>query len=207
MGWELLVDSDRDMGVFICTTADESFGPLIKMHYCDAEGFYKWWNAHIGSDPRSMDSNERSDALSRFYGVQYDIKFVITAPDGTEISGDSSSMNYCRVKGLYDKGWTKEQFDLWDCNGWEKIMASIMQSRECDRDGMGGPLTGFLFSPPSWASETESAGPKWTITAINNGNERRYSTTWDTWDWYNDKGEVIHTGDYAPDDIRTKSET
>ena len=127
MGWELLVDSDRDMGVFICTTADESFGPLIKMHYCDAEGFYKWWNAHIGSDPRSMDSNERSDALSRFYGVQYDIKFVITAPDGTEISGDSSSMNYCRVKGLYDKGWTKEQFDLWDCNGWEKIMASIME--------------------------------------------------------------------------------
>jgi len=86
-------------------------------------------------------------------------------------------------------------------------MSSIMQSRECDMDGMGGALTGFLCSPPSWASETESAGAKWTITAINNGSERRYATTWDTWDWYNDEGEVIHTGDHALDDIRTKRKT
>ncbi len=207
MGWELLVDSDRDTGVFICNTADEAFGPLINMHYCDAGSFYEWWDAHIGEDPRSMDSDERSHAIYRFYGIQYDIKFVITAPDGQEIPGEYHSMSYCRLKGLYDMGWTEEQFDLWECEDWEKIMSSIMQSRECDMDGNGGPLTGFLCSPPSWAPETESAGAKWTITAINNGSERKYNSSWATWDWYNDEGEIIHTGDYAPDDIRTKRKT
>lgn len=204
MGWEILIDSDRDTGVFICNTADEAFGPLINMHYCDTDGFYEWWSEIIGDDPRSMDSAKRSDAITRFYGMQYDIKFIITAPDGTEIPGEYHAMSYASVKDIYDMGWTEEQFDLWDCDDWSNIMASIMKARECDMDGSGGPLSGFLFPPPSWASDTESAGPKWTITAINNGIERKSYGTYTTWDWYDDKGEVIHTGPYSADDIRTK---
>ena len=207
MGWELLIDSDRDTGVFICNTADEAFGPLINMSYCDAGQFYEWWNDHIGSDPRSMDSGERSDAIYRFYGIQYDLKYIITAPDGQEINGEFHSMSYCSLKGLYDKEWTEEQFEQWSCEDWENIMASIFRSRECDMDGNDGELSGFLFQPPSWASDDKPAGPKWRIMAIKNGNERKYNSNWETWDWYDEAGKVIHTGDYAPDDIRTKRKT
>ena len=204
MGWEILIDSDRDTGEFICNTADVAFGPLINMHYCDSGGFYEWWNEIIGHDPRSMDSTDLADAMQRFYGIQYDIKFVITAPDGTEVPGEYHSMSYASVKDIYDVGWSEEQFDHWGCEDWTNIMASIMSSRECDMDGNGGALSGFLTPPPSWASETENAGAKWTITAINNGVERRSYGSYTTWDWYDEKGEVIHTGPYAPDDIRTK---
>jgi hypothetical protein len=203
MGWELLIDSDRDTGVFICNTVDQAFGPLINMHYCDTGGFYDWWNEIIGDDPRSMDESDLSAALYRFYGIQYDIKFIITAPDGTEIPGEYHSMTYCSLKGMYDVGWTEEQWDHWDCDDWENIMGTILKTRQCDMGGFGGTLSGHLFSPPSWASEDTSSGPQWRIVAINNGSERRSYGSYKTWDWYDDNGEVIHTGPYAPDDIRT----
>jgi hypothetical protein len=104
---------------------------------------------------------------------------------------------------VFDVGWTEEQWDHWDCDDWENIMGTILKTRQCDMDGFGGTLSGHLFSPPSWASEDTSSGPQWRIVAINNGSERRSYGSYKTWDWYDDNGEVIHTGPYAPDDIRT----
>ena len=123
------------------------------------------------------------------------LKFIITAPDGQEINGEFHSMSYCSLKGLYDKEWTEEQFEQWGCEDWENIMASIFRSRECDMDGNDGELSGFLFQPPSWASDDKPAGPKWRITAIKNGSERKYNSTWETWNWYDEAGKVIHIGD------------
>jgi hypothetical protein len=204
MGWELLIDSDRDYGVFFCNTADEAFGPIINMHYCDAGTFYEWWNEIIGDDPRSMDTPDLHAAIQRFQGIQYDIKFIVAAPDGTEVPGEFHSMTYASVKNLFDMGWTQEQFDQWGCEDWSNIMASILKSRDCDMDGFGGELSGHLYPPPSWASEDTSSGPQWKIVAINNGVEHKSYGTYQTWDWYDGHGEVVHTGPHSADDIRTK---
>ena len=58
-------------------------------------------------------------------------------------------------------------------------------------DGNDGELSGFLFQPPSWASDDKPAGPKWRIMAIKNGNERKYNSNWETWDWYDEAGKVL----------------
>lgn len=215
MAWELLVDSDRDTGVFICNTADVAFGPLIRMEHSDVGTFYEWWNEVIGkyNDPRTMDSSDLSNAIYRWYGVQYEVKFQITIPAGDNVSeglakkvftGEYYPVDYCNIKGIYDDEITEEDHKYWSMEDWDNIMCSILKSRKCDMDGDEGELSGYLFPSETWDEEQGAyvvneiqTGPKWEIIGIKNGSERVGWSTWSTWDWFKD-GEKIATGDKPP---------
>ena len=137
MAWELLVDSDRDTGVFICNTADVAFGPLIRMEHSDVGTFYEWWNEVIGkyNDPRTMDSSDLSNAIYRWYGVQYEVKFQITIPAGDNVSkglakkvftGEYYPVDYCNIKGIYDDEITEEDHKYWSMEDWDKTKNEAM---------------------------------------------------------------------------------
>lgn len=215
MAWELLVDSDRGTGVFICNTADVAFGPLVSMNNSDVGAFYEWWSEVIGkyNDPRTMDSSDLSNAIYRWYGVQYEIKYQITIPAGDNVSdglakkvftGEYYPVDYNSLSGVYDDDVTEEDHEHWSMDDWDNIMCSIMKSRECDMDGDGGALSGYLFPSQTWDEEQEAyvvdeiqIGPKWEIIGLKNGSERIGWSNWTTWDWFKD-GEKVGTGDKPP---------
>jgi len=221
MAWELLVDDDRGTGVFICNTADVAFGPLINMSGSDVSQFYEWWNEVIGShnDPRTMANHDLSDAIYRWYGIQYENKFQITIPDSDwenasealskkVFTGEYYPVDYCSIKGIYDDDITEEDHEHWSMEDWDNIMCSIMKSRECDMDGFDGQMSGYLFPSKTWDDEKNEyvmdkiqRGPKWEIIGIRNGSERVGYSTWTTWDWYKD-GEKVGSGDKPPWEVK-----
>ncbi len=185
------------------------------MNNSDVGAFYDWWSEVIGkyNDPRTMDSSDLSNAIYRWYGVQYEIKYQITIPAGDHVSdglakkvftGEYYPVDYNNLSGIYDDDVTEEDHEYWSMEDWDNIMCSIMKSRECDMDGDGGALSGYLFPSQTWDEEQGAyvvdeiqTGPKWEIIGLKNGSERIGWSNWTTWDWFKD-GEKVGTGDKPP---------
>jgi hypothetical protein len=207
MAWELLVDDERGTGVFTCNTVDIAFGPLVTMHNADVGTFYEWWSEVIGTDPRLMwddKSHLLNAAVYRWYGIQYDIKFQISLPSGKVFHGEYYPVDYCSIKGIYDDDVSEEMHEDWAMEDWDNMMASVFKNRECDMDGDGGEMSGYLFPTHHWDEEQREyvmneiqTGPKWEIVGLKNAYEKIGWSNWSTWEWFKD-GESIGTGDEAP---------
>ena len=207
MAWELIVDSERNIGVFTCNTADIAFGPLVSMHHMDVVTFYEWWEEVIGTDPRWMwddKSHLLNAAVYRWYGIQYELKFQITLPNGKVFHGEYYPVDCCSIRGIYDDDVSEEMHEEYSMEDWENIMESIFKNRECDMDGDGGQMSGYLFHSRHWDEEQEEyvddkvqTGPKWEILGIKNAYEKIGWSNWETWEWFKD-GESVGKGDKAP---------
>ena len=208
MAWELLVDEERGIGVFTCNTADVAFGPLVSMHGKDVMGFYNWWNDVIGkyNDPRSMKESDLHDAVFRWYGIQYEIKFEMVVGDKV-FEGEYYPLNYVSIKGIYDE--SDEFYEEWDLDDWTNVMESVFKNRECDMEGEGGQMSGYLHTKITLNEDQEyirnpdTNGPMWRIVGIKNGwKQSRWGGT-ETWQWFKD-GESVGQGSKAPWDEENK---
>jgi|TARA_R110000824_G_scaffold95311_1_gene229345 hypothetical protein len=204
MAWELLVDDDRGLGVFTCNTADVAFGPLVSMHDNNVGQFYSWWSAVGLSDPRTMTDSEVHEAVYRWYGIQHEIKFEISLPNGKTFQGEFYPTDYINITGLYDDDVSEELSEEWEMDDWENTMKQIFLEREADMEGHEGPMGGWLSPSTIWDEDEKKyiphpkqSGPKWRIIGIKNGYYRKYNSSWETWNWYQG-GQLIHTGDKAP---------
>ena len=207
MAWELIVDSERNIGVFTCNTADIAFGPLVSMHHMDVVTFYEWWEEVIGTDPRWMwddKSHLLNAAVYRWYGIQYELKFQITLPNGKVFHGEYYPVDCCSIRGIYDDDVSEEMHEEYSMEDWDNIMERVFKNRECDMDGDGGEMSGYLFPTHHWDEDQREyvmneiqTGPKWEIVGIKNAYEKHGWSNWETWEWFKD-GESIGKGDKAP---------
>ena len=90
-----------------------------------------------------MKDSDLHDAVYRWYGVQYELKFEMLLGDKV-FQGEYYPLDYASIKGLEDE--SEEVYEEWELDEWTNMMETIFKSRECDMDGGLGEMSGHLFT-------------------------------------------------------------
>ena len=140
------------------------------------------------------------------YGIQYEIKFEMVVGDKV-FEGEYYPLDYVSMKGLYDE--SDEFHEEWDLDDWTNVMESVFKNRECEMEGDGGQMSGYLHTKITLNEDQEyirnpdTNGPMWRIVGIKNGwKQSRWGGT-ETWQWFKD-GESVGQGSTAPWDEENK---
>lgn len=80
MGWEVLLDPDREIMVFFDNTNDTAFGPIFYANDHGKDTLYDFWKALNLDDPRYLKPLEWLEVKTRWSGLDVEIKGIALVP-------------------------------------------------------------------------------------------------------------------------------